>query len=151
MHEREYIQESLSYVLRIQEVQERIKFEFVEILLAFISGWLVFYHTAHEQAEDNRDYLQDLRHKVQKVILTSSIIYLQLISFLLQFYFIFQTRENFEEAREKVTELKTKYMEKRTVNILINSNWILNTINFGIAEVRGDFHQTRLFVFDGKE
>ncbi|KAH8236301.1 hypothetical protein KR032_006881, partial [Drosophila birchii] len=94
MHEREYIQESLSYVLRIQEVQERIKFEFVEILLAFISGWLVFYHTAHEQAEDHRDYLQDLRHKVQK------------------------TRENFEEAREKVTELKTKYMEKRTVSEL---------------------------------
>ncbi|KAI9589188.1 hypothetical protein GQX74_007357 [Glossina fuscipes] len=90
MHEREYVQESLSYVLRIQEVQERIKFEFVEILLAFISSWLVFYHTAHEQAEDNRDYLQDLRHKVQK------------------------TRENFEEAREKVTELKLKYMEKRT-------------------------------------
>lgn len=67
MHEREYVQESLSYVLRIQEVQERIKFEFVEILLAFISSWLVFYHTAHEQAEDNKDYLQDLRHKVQKV------------------------------------------------------------------------------------
>lgn len=67
MHEREYIQESLSYVLRIQEVQERIKFEFVEILLAFISGWLVFYHTAHEQAEDHHNYLQELRHKVQKV------------------------------------------------------------------------------------
>ncbi|KNC32700.1 hypothetical protein FF38_02724 [Lucilia cuprina] len=90
MHEREYVQESLSYVLRIQEVQERIKFEFVEILLAFISSWLVFYHTAHEQAEDNKDYLQDLRHKVQK------------------------TRENFEGTREKVTELKLKYMEKRT-------------------------------------
>lgn len=69
MHEREYVQESLSYVLRIQEVQERIKFEFVEILLAFISSWLVFYHTAHESAEDNKDYLQDLRHKVQKVSL----------------------------------------------------------------------------------
>uniref|UniRef100_A0A1I8PJ93 Rho GTPase-activating protein 26 n=1 Tax=Stomoxys calcitrans TaxID=35570 RepID=A0A1I8PJ93_STOCA len=90
MHEREYVQESLSYVLRIQEVQERIKFEFVEILLAFISSWLVFYHTAHESAEDNRDYLQDLRHKVQK------------------------TRENFIGTREKVTELKLKYMEKRT-------------------------------------
>ncbi|XP_073828419.1 GTPase regulator associated with FAK isoform X2 [Musca autumnalis] len=90
MHEREYVQESLSYVLRIQEVQERIKFEFVEILLAFISSWLVFYHTAHESAEDNKDYLQDLRHKVQK------------------------TRENFEGTREKVTELKLKYMEKRT-------------------------------------
>ncbi|XP_037936199.1 rho GTPase-activating protein 26 isoform X2 [Teleopsis dalmanni] len=90
MHHREYVKESLSYVLRIQEVQERIKFEFVEILLGFISGWLVFYHTAHEQAEDNHDYLQDLRHKVQK------------------------TRENFNEAREKVNELKTKYMEKHT-------------------------------------
>ena len=77
MHEREYVQESLSYVLRIQEVQERIKFEFVEILLAFISSWLVFYHTAHEQAEDNKDYLQDLRHKVQKVS--------KMISFLLFF------------------------------------------------------------------
>lgn len=27
----------------------------------------------------------------------------------------FQTRENFEEAREKVNELKSKYMEKKTV------------------------------------
>lgn len=31
-------------------------------------------------------------------------------------FHLLQTRENFEEAREKVTELKTKYMEKRTVN-----------------------------------
>lgn len=89
MHEREYIQESLSYVLRIQEVQERIKFEFVEILLAFISGWLVFYHAAHDKGEDDKDYLTDLRHRVQK------------------------TRESFEETREKVNELKSKYMEKK--------------------------------------
>lgn len=34
MLEREYLQESLSYVLGIQEVQERIKFEFVEIILS---------------------------------------------------------------------------------------------------------------------
>lgn len=33
MLEREYLRESLSYVLKIQEVQERIKFEFVETLL----------------------------------------------------------------------------------------------------------------------
>uniref|UniRef100_A0A1A9X5M1 Rho GTPase-activating protein 26 n=1 Tax=Glossina brevipalpis TaxID=37001 RepID=A0A1A9X5M1_9MUSC len=115
MHEREYVQESLSYVLRIQEVQERIKFEFVEILLAFISSWLVFYHTAHEQAEDNRDYLQDLRHKVQKVRFSSSFIQKKKDARFHEFRSQqFQTRENFEEAREKVTELKLKYMEKRT-------------------------------------
>lgn len=67
MLEREYLHESLSYVLRIQEVQERIKFEFVEILLGFMSGWLVFYHLGHEVAEDAKDYMTDLQHKVQKV------------------------------------------------------------------------------------
>ncbi|XP_055374936.1 rho GTPase-activating protein Graf [Condylostylus longicornis] len=90
MHEREYINESLSYVLRIQEVQERIKFEFVEILLAFVQGWMVFYHSAHDAGRDQADYLKDLTHKVQK------------------------TRANFDEAREKVNELKSKYMEKKT-------------------------------------
>jgi hypothetical protein len=67
MLEREYLHESLSYVLRIQEVQERIKFEFVEILLGFMSGWLVFYHLGHEVAEDAKEYMTDLQHKVQKV------------------------------------------------------------------------------------
>ncbi|KAL5278240.1 ARHGAP42 family protein [Megaselia abdita] len=89
MHEREYIQESLNYVLKIQEVQQRIKFEFVEIILAFISGWLVFYHTAHDQGEDNRSYLNELKRNVQKA------------------------RQNFDDAREKVSELQSKYMEKK--------------------------------------
>lgn len=89
MHEREYIQESLNYVLKIQEVQQRIKFEFVEIILAFISGWLVFYHTAHDQGEDNRNYLNELKRNVQKA------------------------RQNFDDAREKVSELQSKYMEKK--------------------------------------
>lgn len=68
MLEREYLRESLSYVLAIQDVQERIKFEFVEILLGFMSGWLVFYHLGHEVAEDAKEYMTDLQHKVQKVI-----------------------------------------------------------------------------------
>lgn len=69
MLEREYLRESLSYVLGIQDVQERIKFEFVETLLGFMSGWLVFYHLGHEAAEDAKEYMTDLQHKVQKVIL----------------------------------------------------------------------------------
>lgn len=72
MLEREYLRESLSYVLAIQDVQERIKFEFVEILLGFMSGWLVFYHLGHEVAEDAKEYMTDLQHKVQKVIDTFS-------------------------------------------------------------------------------
>lgn len=67
MLKREYIHESLNYVLKIQETQERIKFEFVEILLGFMSGWLVFYHLGHEVAEDAKEYMTDLQHKVQKV------------------------------------------------------------------------------------
>lgn len=38
MLKREYMHESLNYVLKIQDVQERIKFDFVEILLGFMSG-----------------------------------------------------------------------------------------------------------------
>ncbi|XP_052891745.1 rho GTPase-activating protein Graf isoform X1 [Anopheles moucheti] len=89
MLEREYLRESLSYVLSIQEVQERIKFEFVEIILRFISDWLVFYHLGHEVAEDAKDYLSDLQLKVQK------------------------TRENFDETRQKAQELKNKYMDSK--------------------------------------
>ncbi|XP_049290595.1 rho GTPase-activating protein Graf isoform X1 [Anopheles funestus] len=89
MLEREYLRESLSYVLSIQEVQERIKFEFVEIILRFISDWLVFYHLGHEVAEDAKEYLIDLQLKVQK------------------------TRENFDETRQKAQELKNKYMDSK--------------------------------------
>uniref|UniRef100_A0A336MDA1 CSON015484 protein n=1 Tax=Culicoides sonorensis TaxID=179676 RepID=A0A336MDA1_CULSO len=66
MLEREYLQESLGYVLRIQDVQERIKFEFVEIILRFISRWLVFYHVGHEVSEDAKEYMRDLQYSVQK-------------------------------------------------------------------------------------
>ncbi|XP_031635203.1 rho GTPase-activating protein 26 isoform X2 [Contarinia nasturtii] len=89
MLEREYLRESLSYVLAIQDVQERIKFEFVETLLGFMSGWLVFYHLGHEIAEDAKEYMTDLQHKVQK------------------------TRENFDETRMKAEELKAKYMDSK--------------------------------------
>jgi Rho GTPase-activating protein 26 len=72
MLKRDYMHESLNYVLKIQDVQERIKFEFVEILLGFMSGWLVFYHLGHEVAEDAKEYMTDLQHKVQKVSATQA-------------------------------------------------------------------------------
>ena len=44
MEQRDFIRAGLEYVCLIQEVQERKKFEFVETLLAFMYGWLTFYH-----------------------------------------------------------------------------------------------------------
>ena len=41
---KEFYQESMKYVLALQEVQERKKFEFVETLLTFMYWWLMFYH-----------------------------------------------------------------------------------------------------------
>lgn len=67
MLEREYMRESLSYMLCIQEVQERIKFEFVETIVRFMKGWLTFYHSGHEFAEDTKDYINNLLQCVQKV------------------------------------------------------------------------------------
>ena len=81
MLKREYIHESLNYVLKIQEVQERIKFEFVEILLGFMSGWLVFYHLGHEVAEDAKEYMTDLQHKVQKVSVFLSLFSIEMFLF----------------------------------------------------------------------
>lgn len=116
----DYLRESLSYVLRIQGVQERIKFEFVEpllsnykllynwieytykplvfnvlLVLGFMQGWLVFYHSGHEIAEDAKDYISDLMYKVQK------------------------TRNNFEETHAKAEELKAKYMDSKMVSVLL--------------------------------
>lgn len=104
MLKRSYIQESLNYVLKIQEVQERIKFEFVEILLRFMSGWLVFYHLGHEVAEDAKEYMTDLQHKVQKV--RKKINFRENLLNVINL----QTREGFTEFQEIAQELKSKYM-----------------------------------------
>ena len=88
----EYQRESLTYVLQIQEVQERIKFEFVETVVGFMQGWLTFYHSGHEVAEDTKDYINDLLQRVQK------------------------TRENFHETRAQAGELKSRYMDSKMVS-----------------------------------
>lgn len=118
MLEREYLRESLSYVLAIQDVQERIKFEFVETLLGFMSGWLVFYHVGHDIAEEAREYMTDLRHKVQKVSSTTPFQwrFWPELGNESKIFFSFQTRENFDETRMKAEELKAKYMDSKMVS-----------------------------------
>ncbi|XP_037543331.1 rho GTPase-activating protein 42 [Nematolebias whitei] len=56
---------SLQYVFKIQEVQERKKFEFVEPLLAFLQGLFTFYHEGYEQASEFEPYKQQLQFNLQ--------------------------------------------------------------------------------------
>uniref|UniRef100_A0A673MSL8 Rho GTPase-activating protein 42-like n=1 Tax=Sinocyclocheilus rhinocerous TaxID=307959 RepID=A0A673MSL8_9TELE len=56
---------SLEYVFKIQEVQEKKKFEFVEPLLAFLQGLFTFYHEGYELAHDFEPYKQQLQFNLQ--------------------------------------------------------------------------------------
>ncbi|CAK6953864.1 rho GTPase-activating protein 42 isoform X2 [Scomber scombrus] len=56
---------SLQYVFKIQQVQERKKFEFVEPLLAFLQGLLTFYHEGYELASEFEPYKQQLQFNLQ--------------------------------------------------------------------------------------
>uniref|UniRef100_A0A674MXY9 Rho GTPase activating protein 42a n=1 Tax=Takifugu rubripes TaxID=31033 RepID=A0A674MXY9_TAKRU len=58
---------SLQYVFKIQEVQERKKFEFVEPLLAFLQGLFTFYHEGYELASEFEPYKQQLQFNLQNV------------------------------------------------------------------------------------
>ncbi|XP_063060017.1 rho GTPase-activating protein 42 isoform X2 [Engraulis encrasicolus] len=72
---------SLEYVFKIQEVQERKKFEFVEPLLAFLQGLFTFYHEGYELAHEFDPYKQQLQFNLQN------------------------TRNNFESTRQEVEKL----------------------------------------------
>ncbi|KAL2095129.1 hypothetical protein ACEWY4_009848 [Coilia grayii] len=72
---------SLEYVFKIQEVQERKKFEFVEPLLAFLQGLFTFYHEGYELAHEFEPYKQQLQFNLQN------------------------TRNNFESTRQEVEKL----------------------------------------------
>ncbi|XP_048839413.1 rho GTPase-activating protein 42 isoform X1 [Brienomyrus brachyistius] len=72
---------SLEYVYKIQEVQEKKKFEFVEPLLAFLQGLFTFYHEGYELAHEFEPYKQQLQFNLQN------------------------TRNNFESTRQEVEKL----------------------------------------------
>ncbi|XP_075716485.1 rho GTPase-activating protein 10 isoform X2 [Rhinoderma darwinii] len=56
---------SLEYVCKLQEIQERKKFEFVEPMLAFFQGIFTFYHQGYELAKDFNHYKLELQINIQ--------------------------------------------------------------------------------------
>uniref|UniRef100_A0A8C9T4C4 Rho GTPase-activating protein 42 n=1 Tax=Scleropages formosus TaxID=113540 RepID=A0A8C9T4C4_SCLFO len=72
---------SLEYVFKIQEVQEKKKFEFVEPLLAFLQGLFTFYHEGYELVAEFEPYKQQLQFNLQN------------------------TRNNFESTKREVEKL----------------------------------------------
>ncbi|CAH1777647.1 unnamed protein product [Owenia fusiformis] len=90
MERRHFSEASMQYVLLIQEVHERKKFEFVETLLTFIYSWLTFYHQGYEVAKEFKENrLTDLQIKIQK------------------------TRENFATTHVEAGQLMKKMLEVR--------------------------------------
>ncbi|XP_018106133.1 uncharacterized protein LOC734991 isoform X1 [Xenopus laevis] len=60
-----FYQLSLDYVCKLQEIQERKKFEFVEPMLSFFQGIFTFYHQGYELANDFNHYKLDLQINIQ--------------------------------------------------------------------------------------
>ncbi|KAI1301633.1 Rho GTPase-activating protein 26 [Halotydeus destructor] len=89
MEQRHFVQASLEYVLKLQEVQERKKFEFVETILSFMYGWLTFYHQGHEAACEFKSFMTDLQVRLQR------------------------TRENYTATQNEAENLMQKMLEAR--------------------------------------
>ncbi|XP_057314498.1 rho GTPase-activating protein 26-like isoform X4 [Hydractinia symbiolongicarpus] len=85
---RNFREMSLGYVSRLQEVNEKKKFEFVEIMLAFMYGQSTFFHNGHDTFNDYRGYLTDLQYKLQT------------------------TRDRFDVTRQEAEDLKNKTIKK---------------------------------------
>ncbi|XP_061107152.1 rho GTPase-activating protein 10-like isoform X1 [Conger conger] len=85
---RQHFQEqSLEYVCRLQEIQERKKFECVEPMLAFFQTVFTFYHQGFELAKDFDHYKTALQINIQN------------------------TRSRFEATRSEVEDLMRKIQE----------------------------------------
>lgn len=85
---RQHFQESsLEYVCKLQEIQERKKFECVEPMLAFFQTVFTFYHQGYELAKDFDHYKKALQINIQN------------------------TRSRFEGTRSEVNELMKRIKE----------------------------------------
>ncbi|CAH3045582.1 unnamed protein product [Pocillopora meandrina] len=81
-------QSALDYVVKLQEVNEKKKFEFVETILSFMYGHQTFFHSGHEVFNDYVDYMKDLQLKLQN------------------------TRERFDTAKEEAESLMSRVQMK---------------------------------------
>lgn len=88
LEQRHFHQASLDYVDVLQTAQERMKFDFVELITSFLYNWMTFYtigklvlsffpavsylgvlgHVIHE---DFKPYFSTIKGKVQKVLVVS--------------------------------------------------------------------------------
>lgn len=66
MEQRNFFKEMSDYLLKLQEVNERKKFEFVESVLSFMIGWITFYHQGHEIANDFYSAKVELQTRLQR-------------------------------------------------------------------------------------
>ncbi|KAK2817200.1 hypothetical protein Q5P01_025391 [Channa striata] len=80
-------EESLDYVCKLQEIQERKKYECVEPMLAFFQTVFTFYHQGYELAKDFDHYKRALQINIQN------------------------TRNRFEGTRSEVYELMKRIKE----------------------------------------
>ncbi|XP_033824328.1 rho GTPase-activating protein 10 [Periophthalmus magnuspinnatus] len=80
-------EESLDYICKLQEIQERKKFECVEPMLAFFQTVFTFYHQGFELAKDFDHYKRELQINIQN------------------------TRSRFEGTRSEVYELMKRIRE----------------------------------------
>ncbi|XP_015777163.1 PREDICTED: rho GTPase-activating protein 10-like [Acropora digitifera] len=60
-----FYQTAFDYVVKLQEVNEKKKFEFVETLLSFMYGHMTFFHSGHEVFSDNMEYMTELQLRLQ--------------------------------------------------------------------------------------
>ncbi|XP_052076666.1 rho GTPase-activating protein 26-like isoform X2 [Mytilus californianus] len=80
---------SMKYVLKVQEVQERKKFDFIETILAFMYSLFTFYHQGYEFNIELKDYSQNLQKTLQK------------------------TRDSFNSQKEYTENLMLKMLDNR--------------------------------------
>uniref|UniRef100_A0A8C2G5G7 Rho GTPase activating protein 10 n=1 Tax=Cyprinus carpio TaxID=7962 RepID=A0A8C2G5G7_CYPCA len=83
----QFQESSLEYVCKLQEIQERKKFECVEPMLAFFQTVFTFYHQGYELAKDFDHYKKALQINIQN------------------------TRSRFEGTRSEVFELLNRIKE----------------------------------------
>ncbi|KAB0394701.1 hypothetical protein E2I00_010716, partial [Balaenoptera physalus] len=95
-----FYEASLEYVFKIQEVQEKKKFEFVEPLLSFLQGLFTFYHEGYELAQEFAPYKQQLQFNLQN------------------------TRNNFESTRQEVERLMQR-MKSASQDYRPPSQWTM--------------------------
>ncbi|NXF46112.1 RHG42 protein, partial [Oceanites oceanicus] len=95
-----FYEASLEYVFKIQEVQEKKKFEFFLPLLAFLQGLFTFYHEGYELAQEFAPYKQQLQFNLQN------------------------TRNNFESTRQEVERLMQR-MKSASQDYRPPSQWTM--------------------------